>query len=41
MIFRVARWGILVIVLHFSMSGEEIFERIGGKCHVFTFSYAR
>ena len=30
-----------MIVLHFSMQGEDIVEQTNGKCHVFTFKYAR
>ena len=26
-----------MIVLHFSMRGEDILDRTNGKCHVFTF----
>ena len=34
--------GILeLIVLGFSMQGEDILEHTNGKCHVFTFMYAR
>ena len=31
----------MMIVLRFSMQGEDIFERPYGKCHVFTHRYAR
>ena len=30
-----------VIVLRFSMQGEDIFEHINVKCHVFTHYYTR
>ena len=30
-----------MIVLRIGMSGEDIFDRTNGKCHVFTFLHAR
>ena len=36
MTFRAAQW-IWMIVMRFSMQGEDIFEHTNGKCHVFTF----
>ena len=30
-----------MIVVHFNMQGEDIFEHTNGKCHVLAFKYAR
>jgi hypothetical protein len=30
-----------MIVLHFSVQGEDVIEQINAKCYVFTFLYAR
>ena len=30
-----------MIVIRFGMQGEDVIEHTNGKCHVFTFQYAR
>ena len=41
MTIRVAHWDTLDDSLAFGIQGEDIFECTNGKCHVFTFLYAK